>query len=229
MQNDLDRVDEWLIYEDDHLVVVNKPSGLRTIPDGYDPTLPNLFGLLCQKFNRLWIVHRLDKETSGILLFARDAEAHRRLNHQFEKRKIEKTYHAIVTGTPLWDDKHIDLPLLVNGDRKHRTIVDHQQGRPAGSYAVVQARFMHTTLLSVYPKTGYTHQIRAHLAAIGFPILFDALYHRSSDLPNPIMNTTTRLALHAYRIQFIHPFSNRVMQLDAPYPLDFEEMLTILT
>jgi tRNA pseudouridine32 synthase / 23S rRNA pseudouridine746 synthase len=228
IQQHLGPTHAWLIHEDDHLLAVNKPAGLRTIVDGYDPGLPFLAGLLNPQYGRLWIVHRLDKDTSGILLLARDPETHRNLNLQFTQRSITKTYHALVSGIPQWQEKLIDLPLLINGDRRHRTIASHPRGKPASSLVRLLAQFPTAALVSVHPQTGYTHQIRAHLAAVGCPILFDPLYRRSSDAPYPDLDRPTRLALHAFSIEFSHPFSGKTVRLDAPYPEEFSEMIAAL-
>jgi tRNA pseudouridine32 synthase / 23S rRNA pseudouridine746 synthase len=218
----------WLIHEDDHLLVVNKPAGLRTIVDGYDRGLPFLAGLLNPQYGRLWIVHRLDKDTSGIILLARDPETHRSLNHQFTQHSIIKIYHALVSGSPEWQEKQIDLPLLINGDRRHRTIAGHPRGKPASSLVRMLDQYQVSALVSVHPHTGYTHQIRAHLAAVGCPILFDPLYRRSSDAPYPVLDLPTRLALHAFSIEFSHPTTGKPVRLNAPYPNDFSDMITAL-
>jgi tRNA pseudouridine32 synthase / 23S rRNA pseudouridine746 synthase len=228
IQEHLGPTDAWLILEDDHLLAVNKPAGLRTIVDGYDPALPFLAGLLSTRYGRLWIVHRLDKDTSGIILLARDPKTHRNLNLQFTQRSVEKIYHALVSGNPEWQEQQIDLPLLVNGDRRHRTIAGHPHGKPASSLVKVMAQFPGSALVSVHPHTGYTHQIRAHLAAVGFPVLFDPLYRRSNDPPYPIVDLPTRLALHAFCIEFSHPSSGKPIRLDAHYPKDFSDMITAL-
>jgi tRNA pseudouridine32 synthase / 23S rRNA pseudouridine746 synthase len=220
-------VKDWLIYQDEFLLAINKPSGLRTIPDGYDHSLPHLVSALNGEFGRLWVVHRLDKETSGILLLARSAEVHRHLNQQFDRREITKTYHAIVAGSPPWQRTTIDLPLHVDGDRKHRTVVDSQRGKAAVSDIEVLSRYPHSTIVAVRPKSGYTHQIRAHLAAEGFPILFDSLYRRLSHPAFPVM--PGRLALHALRIAFTHPYTGQTVELEAPIPADLKEMLQALS
>src|SRR5512133_3946911 len=93
-------IGDLILYQDETLLAVNKPAGLRTIPDGYNPTLPYLAALLEPAFGRVWVVHRLDKDTSGAILFARTAESHRALNQQFEQRKVKKEYHAIAVGMP---------------------------------------------------------------------------------------------------------------------------------
>lgn len=103
-----DDLDSLIIYEDKNILVVNKPSGLLTIKDGYDPFLPNLYDILIANYQKLWAVHRLDKETSGVLVFAKSADAHRFLNTQFDNRLISKSYNAIVHGVPEWEEKTID-------------------------------------------------------------------------------------------------------------------------
>jgi tRNA pseudouridine32 synthase / 23S rRNA pseudouridine746 synthase len=219
-------VDHWLVYQDEFILAVNKPSGLRTIPDGYDSSLPFLSGMLEEQFGRVWVVHRLDKETSGILLLARNPDVHRHINGQFDRREIVKLYHALVAGRPPWQRKQIDLPLKVDGDRKHRTVVDELRGNPATSDVVVLAQHQSGALLAVRPKSGYTHQIRAHLSAVGFPILYDTLYRRPSHPPFP--GTPTRLALHALEIEFNHPHTGIAQRLTAAYPPDFLRMLADL-
>jgi tRNA pseudouridine32 synthase / 23S rRNA pseudouridine746 synthase len=226
LQEKLGPVENWLVYQDDFLLAVNKPSGLRTIPDGYNFSLPYLSGLLEEHFGRVWVVHRLDKETSGILLLGRNPDIHRHLNGQFDRREISKTYHTLVAGIPSWQRKQIDLPLKVNGDRKHRTVVDEKHGKPAISDVEVLAQYALCTLLAVRPASGYTHQIRAHLSAVGFPILYDSLYRRPSHPRFP--DTPSRLALHALDIKFNHPHTGNAIRLTAPYPPDFKKMLADL-
>jgi RluA family pseudouridine synthase len=169
-------MDYQVVLEDEALLVINKPPGLLSIPDGYDPSLPHLAGLLQERYGRVWVVHRLDKDTSGVMLFARSADAHRALNQQFEERKTRKEYHAVCVGMPEWETLSITLPLRVNGDRRHRTVIDHQTGKPAETDAAVLQRLGVFTLVSALPHTGYTHQIRTHLAAMALPILDDPLY-----------------------------------------------------
>lgn len=224
-----------ILYIDDEIIAINKPSGLRTLPDGFHPELAHVRFLLEPNFGRLWIVHRLDKETSGVLLLARSEAAHRALNDQFVRREIKKEYHAICAGSPNLDQWEIDLPLRIDGDRKHRTIVDFDNGKTAATYITVRKRSKSgNSLLSARPQTGYTHQIRAHLAACDLPIVGDRLY---STKPNPAMMSklqvikpkqafkSNRLGLHAYQISFIHPVSHKECFLLAPYPDDFSSLL----
>ncbi len=175
---------DLVIWHDDALLVVNKPAGLPTLVDGYDPQAPFLAGILKKDWDPLWIVHRLDRQTSGVIIFARTALAHRDLNIQFEKRLAQKTYHALVIGSPDWSEKSISLPLRANGDRKHRTVIDAQRGKAARTDFSLLETFADYALVAAQPRSGRTHQIRAHLAAIGHPIVMDLLYGPKSSNPN---------------------------------------------
>jgi RluA family pseudouridine synthase len=215
-----------VLYQDDALLVVNKPAGLATLPDGYNPTLPHIKSVLEKQYGPLWIVHRLDKDTSGVLVLARTASAHRSLNTQFEKRTVSKVYHVLVFGCPDWQDNTASLPLRPNGDRQHRTVIDPQGGKPAVTHFTVLERFADFCLLQAVPETGRTHQIRAHLSALGFSIVGDKLYSRRADHPN---NDHVRLSasmpgpginmtLHAQSLELIHPLTGQKLYFIAPYP-----------
>ena len=216
------QVENLLLYIDEHLLVTNKPAGLPTLVDGYHSEAPYLLGTLIQQFGKLWVVHRLDRDTSGVIVFARTAEAHRHLNAQFEHHTTEKIYHAIVCGVPEWHEKSIRQPLLPDGDRRHRTIIDHRRGKPALTELLVMERFQHNALIQAVPRTGRPHQIRAHLAAIGFPIACDTLYGGS-----PLLGID-RAALHAVTLRLTHPFTEEQLKFTAPYPSDFLETITKL-
>jgi tRNA pseudouridine32 synthase/23S rRNA pseudouridine746 synthase len=215
-----------ILFADDTLLVIDKPAGLLTLPDGYDPAAPYVRCLLEPHFGRVWIVHRLDRGTSGVLLVARTAQAHRALNRQFDLRQVAKVYHALVIGDPVWDSKTVDLPLRANVGHKHRTAVDPGRGKPAVTRLRVLERFPACALVEACPETGRTHQIRTHLAAMGYPLVGDALYgsHQEADDP-PVM---PRLGLHARQLTFEHPIFRSTMSFDAPYPEDFSRALVNL-
>lgn len=224
-----------ILHRDEHILAINKPFGLRTLPDGFQPQLEHVRSLLEPQFGRLWIVHRLDKETSGVLLLARNAGAHRALNEQFAGRVIQKEYRAIAAGLPARNAWTIELPLRIDGDRDHRTLVDPEHGKPAVTLAALLESYpAGYSLLSARPLTGYTHQIRAHLAACGLPIAGDPLYrakiHPAWNVDLPVkaprkLIPAKRLGLHAFSVQFIHPASQQTVRLSAPYPPDFLQLI----
>jgi RluA family pseudouridine synthase len=206
-----------LIHLDDAILVVNKPSGLATIPGGWDRNAPSLVKLLEADYGRLWIVHRLDKITSGVIVFARTAEAHRTLSLLFETRAVTKTYHAILNGVPAWDEHTARQPLRADVGHSHRTVVDTKRGKSAATKLRIRERFAAYSLIEATPETGRTHQIRAHLAALGFPILADTLYGA------PPTDLIAHPALHAYSLEF--RFSGKPFSFAAHYPTDFEKAL----
>ena len=211
-----------VLYLDEHLLVVAKPAGLPSLVDGYHPEAPFLTGILKETYPALWVVHRLDRQTSGVMVFARTAAAHRELNTQFERRRAVKTYHALVHGQPAWDDRSIHLPLRADGDRRHRTVVDPRHGKPAETDVLVLERFDHIALLQATPHTGRTHQLRAHLAASGHPIVSDPLYGGAE------LHGLPRLGLHAFSLRLFHPGSAEEMVFSAPYPEDLAQAINLL-
>jgi RluA family pseudouridine synthase len=216
------------LYLDEALLVVSKPAGLSTLVDGFHPEAPYLVGLLGEAYGRIWVVHRLDKDTSGVIVFARTALAHRDLNTQFEQRRASKVYHALVIGQPNWDEKCVDLPLRPDGDRRHRTVVDEQMGKPAVTELRVLEGFGAFALVEAIPLTGRTHQIRAHLAASGHPIIADRLYRRSGEAHSASITEgepIQRLGLHARSLTLFHPLTGQMQNFEAPYPQDFSAAL----
>ncbi|MDR3575152.1 MAG: RluA family pseudouridine synthase [Anaerolineaceae bacterium] len=236
-ENPFVQIRDHILWKDEAVLLVNKPAGMLTIRDGYDPKLPYLAQILSLEFGKVWVVHRLDRETSGILIVARTAQAHQKLNTQFEHRQIKKIYHAIVIGVPEKDRFSVEVPLRVNGDRSHRTVADERNGKSAATDFIVLERYKSHSLIECHPATGYTHQIRAHLLAAGYPILCDPLYKlRSQYNPVPSLNEINlpnelfirRLALHAYSITFTHPTTGQLFEKEAQYPDDFRNAIQTL-
>ena len=208
-----------ILYEDPDLVVVNKPCGVSVIPEGWDHDAPCLIKLLEPDFGRLWVVHRLDKITSGVFLMARNADSHRDINIQFEQHRVVKKYHTILVGVPAWIQYHASQPLRSNSGHNHRTVVDRLKGKQASTHFRVLMSSKDHIVAEASPETGRTHQIRAHAAASGHPILADSLYGA------PLTNIISRPALHAHSLQFTQPATQEILVFSAVYPTDFQKAL----
>jgi 23S rRNA pseudouridine955/2504/2580 synthase/23S rRNA pseudouridine1911/1915/1917 synthase len=226
-----------IIFEDEDLIVVDKPSGLPVIPDRWNTSKPNLFDIINLKLQevtklqdaRLWIVHRIDEDTSGIVLFAKNATIHRKLNGAFEKKIIRKTYLAIVKGTPASDTGKIEFPL---SPPKHGKVSIDPNGKPAVTRFQVLEKFKRFSLLEVYPETGRTHQIRVHLKAIGNSLAVDPVYSRFSRLGiehlkrirsmegEHEVSLISRLTLHAYKLEINTPNIKKKYSFTANIPKD---------
>jgi RluA family pseudouridine synthase len=208
-----------ILHQDEHIVVLNKSANLSVLPEGWDPGAPYLRQMLEEEYDRIWVVHRLDKITSGVMVFALTAEAHRRLNRQFELHEVEKVYQAIVEGVPPWDEHTARHMLQTNVGRKHRTVVVHKRGKNSETEFKVLKRGQAGALVEAHPKTGRTHQVRVHLSALGYPLLGDNLYGASETdlIPRP--------ALHAYSLAFNHPITGQQLAFSTPAPEDFQQAL----
>jgi RluA family pseudouridine synthase len=214
-----------ILHEDEHLLVVDKPAGMPVLPDGWEKDAPYLVKSLEEEYGKMFIVHRLDKITSGVMVFARDAETHRALSIQFENHQAEKVYHAIVQGDPKWDEKTARHPLRANVGHKHRTMVDNKNGKPAETRCRVLKRFqarpeegrVEAGLIEARPITGRTHQVRVHAYALGYPLLGDTLYGAEAT------DVIARPALHAYALTI--EINGKRVTFKAPYPDDFRTAL----
>ncbi len=224
-----------VIYNDDDIVVLNKKSGLLVAQDRYDVEAPRLDLEAEKEFGTLFAVHRIDKDTSGLVIYAKNAEAHKNLSMQFQEHTVRKTYHCLVNGHPLWKEEIVKLPLLPDGDARHRTVVNKRNGKYSETSFEVVGNCGPYTWIVAHPKTGRTHQIRAHLQTTGFPIVCDPLYSgnqkpvRLSDFKKKWNGDTeeerpllSRLALHAYSIEIKHPGTGELVTFKAPYPRDLE-------
>ncbi len=216
-----------ILHIDSAIIVLNKPAGLPVLPDGWEKDAPYLVRMLEEQYGSgssssgqgIWIVHRLDKVTSGVMVFARTAEAHRDLSMQFEKHNAGKIYHAVLVGVPAWDEKMAKHPLRVNVGHKHRTAVDLRDGKPSETTFKILERYAAHSLIEAQIMTGRTHQIRAHAYALGYPLLGDTLYSA------PKTDVIARPALHAYTLTLLNPENGQRSTFTAPYPPDFSKAL----
>lgn len=228
-----------ILHEDEQLVVVYKPARFLTLPDRFVAEKPNVYHFLQQKYGEIFVVHRLDKETSGILCFARTEEAHKDLCRQFEKRTVKKIYMTLVEGIVYPKTGGvIDKPIATSTRDRGRVVIA-KRGKPSRTeYAVVE-EFKHYTLIEAEIKTGRTHQIRVHFESIGHPLAVDALYGRKSafylselkhkrynsskgEEEKPLMDRTT---LHAFRLTIQHPKTGEDLSFESPLPKDFSAVL----
>ena len=194
------------LYIDDHLLVLDKPAGLLAVPGRTEPDC------LATRAQALWpdvrVVHRLDQATSGLIAFARGAEAQRVLSASFAERRVDKRYVAVVDGVVADDQGEIDLPLAADWPNRPRQVVDPARGKPSLTHWQVLARENGRTRLALTPVTGRTHQLRVHLQAIGHPIVGDGLYGQ----------TGPRLLLHAAHLTLPHPYDGRPVAVESHAP-----------
>jgi 23S rRNA pseudouridine1911/1915/1917 synthase len=237
-----------VLYEDEYLALINKPPDMVVHPakGHWSGTLVNALQFRFASLSGLngdyrpGIVHRLDRDTSGVILVAKEETTHRELSLQFETRKIFKEYAAITAGVLDRDSDYIEARIAHHRhDRVKMTVTDDEdEGKEACSFYEVIERFRGFTFCRVSPRTGRTHQIRVHLASVGCPVLADKVYSgrdsvRLSDLvpgvpPERDELLLERQALHALRLRFFHPRRRQVIEAEAPLPDDFQKTLTAL-
>jgi len=241
-----------IIYEDDQFLAINKQPSLIVHParGHWSGTLINGLVYYAQQTNsqlsvgsdpwRPGIIHRLDRDTTGIILIAKTDEAHWRIAGQFERRTTQKTYLAIVHGVPEFDSDLIDAPLAVHPRMRELYAVRPEVGKPAQTVYKVLERFDGFALLELQPKTGRTHQLRVHCAHIGHPIVGDVMYGGRAvslwdlargalpDTPENRTSLINRQALHAWRIQFVHPKLFHRVALEAPLYQDIKTLFGAL-
>jgi 23S rRNA pseudouridine955/2504/2580 synthase len=229
---------DLILFENDDVIVVNKPPFISSLDErGEGSSEISMLRLAKAYWDDAQICHRLDKETSGALIFAKNPEAYRSVSMQFEKRKVKKVYHAVIDGTHTFDNLLVDLPILNVG--KGSVTISRQEGKRAETWFQSLKYYKHYTLVECRPVTGRMHQIRIHLATQrasiagdemykGEPVFLSKIkrkYHLGKDQEElPIMK---RFALHAYEVTFrINPETE--ITIHAPYPKDFETLLKLL-
>ena len=221
-----------IIYEDDQLIAFNKPSGLLSIPDRFNAEIPNLYRMAQARYEHIIPVHRLDKDTSGIICFAKNEESHKYLSQLFESRTVEKYYTALVNGRMITPSGSIEMPITENM-AKRGTMIVHKRGKAAHTDYETLKEWQGYTLLRIRIHTGRTHQIRVHMQYIGHPVVADPIYSNGKGLyisslkknfknadplgeEKPILN---RLALHASELRF-EGMDGKAILIEAPLPKD---------
>ncbi len=227
-----------IIYEDEDFVVLNKPAGLLTIPDRFSRAIPNLYDILTERYGKIFVVHRLDKETSGVICFAKNEESYSDLSEKFEEHDVNKVYLALITGHLRNREGRIDIPISENLKYPGTMKVDYESGKRSITEYKVLEGFENFSLLEVRPLTGRMHQIRVHFKAIGHPLAIDPIYGnrreiflseikkkykpKGGEVEKPLMS---RLTLHALKLGFFHFRKKEYVEFEAKLPKDFESLL----
>jgi 23S rRNA pseudouridine1911/1915/1917 synthase len=235
-----------VLYEDDSIVAINKPPAMVVHPakGHWSGTLTAALAFHFQNLSsvggptRPGIVHRLDRDTSGVILVAKTDQAHHALSSQFEKRTVKKEYVAIVSPAPDRDNDLIDKPIGAHPYQREKKAIreNHSTSRAASSVYLVEERFQGFGLIRVKPKTGRTHQIRVHMAHAGYPVLCDKLYSGRARLTLKDLTRKEaddqllldRQALHAHRIEVSHPVTGKPLMVEAPMPEDMQQTVETL-
>jgi len=225
-----------VIYEDDNIIAVNKAAGISVGGDRWDESKERLDKLVAEIINppsKVFTVHRIDCDTSGLVVFAKNEKTHRRLSIAFEGRDVTKRYIAIVHGRPCWQETACDLPLIPNGNKLHQTIIEKYQGKKSLTRFVLMESAGNYSVIEALPETGRTHQIRVHAAALGHPVVCDAMYGKARPVmlseikrnwhgdPYEEKPLLERLGLHA--VELTLPIESII--LHAPLPKDMSALI----
>lgn len=222
-----------ILYEDDNIIVINKPAGIIVHPAQgvVSGTVVNFLLYHCKTLSDLngpmrpGIIHRLDKDTSGVIIAAKNNVTHNSLAAQFKRRKMKKTYVAVVRGVIPQDEGKIDRPIGRGVSHRTKMAISYVGGKRALTKFNVIERYHKDTLINAHPITGRTHQIRVHMAYLGYPIVGDKTYGESKGLGSKLDSLIDRQALHAYRISFSHPISNKTVEFTAPLADDMKKLI----
>ncbi len=231
------RLRDIIIYEDDSVLAINKPAHISSLHERFDSEQDSIIELVKAENENYSLCHRIDRETSGVLLISKNPESYRHIAMQFEKRTIDKVYHAIISASVNLDKLEVDLPLYT--DSKRRTQVSKQKGKESLTEISTLKQYKHFTILACKPHTGRLHQIRVHAASQNLPLVCDTLYGGKIPYLNEVKKKVhlgkdeekkammKRVALHAFSIKF-NSLAKGDIEIHAPYPDDFSVMVKLL-
>ena len=229
--------EDMILFEDSDLILINKPPFLSSL-DERNQIGPNVLSMAKSYFGESQVCHRIDRETSGLMVIAKNPESYRHVSMQFERRKVKKIYHTVLDGTHEFKELEIDLPII--SDKVGKVRIDRKEGKKANTFFNSIAFFKHFTLVEARPVTGRMHQIRIHLATQRASISGDLMYGGKIPYLSQIKRgyhatkeeeeeppMIRRFALHAYQIEFLNIRGEEVRMV-APYPKDFSVFLKLL-
>lgn len=219
-----------ILWQDEHLIAVNKQAGMLSIPDRWNSAIPSLLSELRKTIKEVFIIHRLDRETSGVILFAKNAMAHKKVSVQFENKNARKVYDVLVQGHFMNKEGLIEGGIAEDKAVKGKMMA-HPKGKASQTFYRVMETWGKIAYIQVQPLTGRTHQIRVHLQDIGHPLLVDPLYggsnafllssikrkYKNADDEKPLLS---RVSLHSRKLTFIHPQTNEKVSVETDMPKD---------
>ena len=228
-----------IVFENEEFLIIDKPSGLLSIPDRYDQNKECLSNLLAKKYENIFIVHRLDKDTSGLICFAKNKDSHKALSELFELRDIDKRYYAICEGVPPEESGIIDAPIAHSHSQSGKMVI-HSKGKESITKFKTAQEWKRFSLIECKLESGRTHQIRVHLAYIDCPIICDPLYGNLQSLSIQDLKRNSRLskeeegfrplinrtALHSHHLSF--KFKNQEFTFNSDYPKDMKAVVNQL-
>lgn len=232
-----------ILHEDEEIIIINKPADWSSVPDRFDESKQNIYGSLSQHREKVFMVHRLDRETSGVMVLAKTEEAHKNLSQQFENRVVEKSYHAFIESSPLDEEFEVDAAIAYSSSSSGKVFISKTGKESFTKFKVLQ-KWKDFSLLECMPKTGRTHQIRIHLQHAGLPLMVDSTYGTRSEfkiseikqkkkfhlkkntIERPLIKRHT---LHAFSLDFKHPSSNKMVSYQSEYPKDLRALQNQLT
>lgn len=227
-----------IIHEDDHLIVIDKPADWSSIPDRFDESKQNIYTSLSAYREGIFMVHRLDRETSGVMVLAKTEEAHKNLSGQFENRKVEKIYHAFVESSPMEDEFIVDQPIAYSNATTGQAFINKSGKESLTEFRLLE-KWKDFSLLECRPKSGRMHQIRVHLQHAGIPLIIDSRYGNRDEFKiseikqkkkyhlkkntseRPLLKRHT---LHANSLGFTHPIDNEWNVYSTEYPKDLRAL-----